>query len=85
MLSNRSFFSANITSLSVTITAGSESLQFGCKQIHKTFKKTSPMTSWAWPCAWGWKYHPGVSVHNAIAVIGVRKALLIGELDCHKT
>ena len=39
------------------------------------------MSSWAWPCALGWKCHP--SVHNAIAVIGVRKALLIGEL-CHK-
>ena len=40
------------------------------------------MTSWAWPSAFGWKCHRGVNVHNAIAVIGVRKALLIGEL-CH--
>ena len=40
------------------------------------------MTSWAWTSAFGWKCHPGVSVHNAIAVIGVRKALLIGKL-CH--
>ena len=38
------------------------------------------MTSWAWPCPFGWKCHPGVNVHNTIAVIGIRKALLIGEV-----
>ena len=33
-----------------------------------------------WPsCLFGWRCRRGVSVHNTVAVIGIRKALLIGE------